>query len=102
MAEVISPQEKSILVQIMNEVDEFTPDEKRFILYWLKTQKNKSIAIKSDLSVKPNNFTLEDIYAEPDVMRKEMLYVQFPHYLYTSFRLPISRISTVKTSSSTM
>ena len=64
-------ENKSILVQIMNEVDDFTPDEKRFILYWLKAQKNKSVALKSDLSIWPNNFSIEDIYAERDAMRKE-------------------------------
>jgi len=30
---------KSTLVQIMNEVDGLTDDEKRFVLYWLKTKK---------------------------------------------------------------
>jgi hypothetical protein len=33
MAEINYLENKSILVQIMNEVDDFTPDEKRFILY---------------------------------------------------------------------
>jgi len=73
MAEVISTEKKSILVQIMNEVDEFTPDEKNFILYWLKVRKSASFATKSDLSVKPNNITLDDIYAERDAIRREKL-----------------------------
>jgi len=73
MAEVISIESKSILVQIMNEVDEFAPDEKNFILYWLKTQKSAHLATKSDLSVVPNNLTLDDIYEERDEMRKDKL-----------------------------
>jgi hypothetical protein len=71
MAAITTNKQKSILVQIMNEVDELTPEEKNFVLYWLKTKKNASAATKANTTVKPNTITSDDIYAERNAMRKE-------------------------------
>lgn len=64
-------KKKSTLVQIMNEVDGLTDDEKRFVLYWLKAKKNGRYASDADLTVKPNNITLMDIYKELNAARKQ-------------------------------
>lgn len=62
---------KSTLVQIMNEVDEFSAEEKDFILYWLRSKKNSAMAKDSNDSVLPNNISLDDIYSEKNTMRQE-------------------------------
>ncbi len=64
-------KKKSTLVQIMNEVDTLTDDEKSFVLYWLKAKKNARFAAEADLTVKPNNITLTDIYKERNAIRKQ-------------------------------
>lgn len=64
-------KKKSTLVQIMNEVDTLTDDEKSFVLYWLKAKKNTPFAAEADLTVKPNNITLRDIYKERNAIRKQ-------------------------------
>ena len=62
---------KSTLVQIMNEIDGLTDDEKRFVLYWLKAKKNAQAATELASTLKPNNLTLADIYKERNTARKQ-------------------------------
>lgn len=66
-------EKKSTLVQIMNEVDGLTDNEKSFVLYWLKAKKNVQAAAEADLTVKPNNIMLTDIYTERDAARKQKM-----------------------------
>ena len=64
-------EKKSTIVQIMNEVDDLTDDEKSFVLYWLRVKKNAEAAAKADLTVKPNKITTQDIYKERNALRKQ-------------------------------
>ena len=66
-------QKKSTLVQIMNEVDTLTDDEKSFVLYWLKAKKNVQAAAEADLTVKPNKITPAAIYKERNAARKQKM-----------------------------
>ena len=66
-------EKKSTLVQIMNEVDGLTDKEKSFVLYWLKAKKNAQGAAEADLTVKPNNISLTDIYIERNAARKQKM-----------------------------
>ena len=36
-------EKKSTIVQIMNEVDDLSDDEKSFVLYWLRAKKNAEL-----------------------------------------------------------
>ncbi|MDQ6813506.1 MAG: hypothetical protein M3040_07220 [Bacteroidota bacterium] len=64
-------ENKSKLVQIMNEVDELSEDEKSFVLYWIRAKKNAQAAAKADLTVLPNDITTDEIYNERDTARKQ-------------------------------
>lgn len=71
MPVIANTTNKSTLVQIMNEVDELSAEEKDFLLYWIRAKKNSAKATESNESIVPNNITLDDIYAERNAMRKE-------------------------------
>ncbi len=73
MTAIPSGKQKSLLVQIMNELDEFSIEEMSYVLYWLKVKKKSAAATYIDGTVVPNNLTLDDIYAERDAMRKEKI-----------------------------
>lgn len=62
---------RSTLVQIINEVDNLTEEEKDFVLYWIRAKKNALNASTADLSILPNNLTIEDIYYERNKLRNE-------------------------------
>jgi hypothetical protein len=64
-------ENKSKLVQIMNEIDELSDEEKSFVLYWLRSKKNAQAAAQADLTVSPNNITPEDIYTERNALRQQ-------------------------------
>ncbi len=64
-------ENKSKLVQIMNEVDELSEDEKSFVLYWIRAKKNAQAAAEADLTVLPNDITTDEIYSERDTARKQ-------------------------------
>lgn len=64
-------EKRSTIVQIMNEVDNLTDDEKSFVLYWLRAKKNSTEAAEADLTVKSNNISPEDIYTERDILRQQ-------------------------------
>lgn len=64
-------EKKSTLVQIMNEVDDLTDEEKSFVLYWLRTKKNALSAAQADLTILPNSITLDEIYEERNTLRKQ-------------------------------
>jgi len=64
-------EKKSTLVQIINEVDELTDDEKGFVLYWLRAKKNAQVAAEADSTIIPNNITLKDVYEERNTARKQ-------------------------------
>lgn len=64
-------EKKSTLVQIMNEVDDLTDEEKSFVLYWLRTKKNAQSAARADLTILPNSITLDEIYEERNALRKQ-------------------------------
>ncbi len=66
-------EKKSTIVQIMNEVDDLTDNEKSFVLYWLRAKKNAGSAANADLTVKPNKITLQDIYKERNALRKQKM-----------------------------
>ncbi len=66
-------EKKSTIVQIMNELDDLTDAEKNFVLYWLRAKKNAQAAAAADLTVKPNNITLQDIYKERNALRKQKM-----------------------------
>lgn len=66
-------EKKSTIVQIMNEVDDLTDSEKSFVLYWLRAKKNAQAAAAADLTVKPNNITLQYIYKERNTLRKQKM-----------------------------
>ena len=65
-------EKKSTIVQVMNEVDDLSDDEKSFVLYWLRAKKNAP-AGAADLTVKPNKITTQDIYKERNALRKQKL-----------------------------
>lgn len=44
-------ENKSKLIQIMNEVDDLTDEEKSFVLYWLKAKKNAQAAAQADSTI---------------------------------------------------
>lgn len=71
MTATIDNKNKSTLVQIMNELDGFSQEELNYVLYWVKVKKATALAKQIDDSIRPNNLTLEDIYAERDAVRKE-------------------------------
>ncbi len=48
---------KSTFVQIINEVDDLTDEEKSFVLYWLRAKKSAQAATQADLTILPNNIT---------------------------------------------
>ena len=64
-------EKKSTLVQIINEVDDLTDEEKGFVLYWLKAKKSAQAATQANLTIIPNNITPEDIYEERNAVRKQ-------------------------------
>ena len=64
-------EKKSTIVQIMNEVDSLSDDEKSFVLYWLRAKKNAETAAKADSTIKPNKVTTADIYKERNALRKQ-------------------------------
>ena len=64
-------EKKSKLVQIMNEADDLTNEEKSFVLYWLKAKKNAQAAAQADSTIIPNSITPEDIYKERNTVRKQ-------------------------------
>jgi len=64
-------ERKSTLVQIINEVDHLTDEEKGFVLYWLRAKKSTQAAAQADLTIIPNNITPEDIYEERNAVRKQ-------------------------------
>ncbi len=66
-------EKKSTLVQIINEVDDLTDEEKSFVLYWLRAKKNAQTAAQADLTILPNDITPEDIYEERNAVRKQKL-----------------------------
>ncbi|MEJ7683380.1 MAG: hypothetical protein WKG06_37080 [Segetibacter sp.] len=70
-AERTCKRKKSKLVQIMNEVDDLTDEEKSFVLYWLKAKKNAQAAAQADSTIILNNITPEDIYKERNTVRKQ-------------------------------
>ncbi len=73
MLKEIIEKDKSTLVQIMNEVDGLTEDQKNFVLYWLKVKKNAKAAARADKTVQPNNITVSDIYKERNAIRKQKM-----------------------------
>ena len=62
---------RSTLVEIINEVDALSDDEKDFVLYWIRAKKHAQSTSSADLTIIPNNLTNEDIYAERDNLRKQ-------------------------------
>ena len=64
-------EKKSTLVQIINEVDDLTDEEKGFVLYRLRAKKSAQAVAQADLTILPNNITPEDIYEERDAVRKQ-------------------------------
>ncbi len=70
MVNELAKEKRSKLVQIINEVDDLTDEEKSFVLYWLKARKNAQAAAEADLTVIPNNITVADIYKERNTIRK--------------------------------
>ena len=71
MTSDVSKENKSTLVQIINEIDELNDEEKNFVLYWLKAKKSSTAAVLANATVKPNNITLDEIYEERNDMRNE-------------------------------
>ena len=57
----------------MNELDDYSPEELSYVLYWLRAKKAAALAEYADSTVIDNNLTLDDIYAERDAMRKEKM-----------------------------
>lgn len=64
-------ENKSKLVQIMNEIDELNDEEKSFVLYWLRAKKNAQAAVQAGLTVLPNDITTEEIYKERNALRQQ-------------------------------
>ncbi len=62
---------RSTLVQIINEVDNLTEEEKDFVLYWIRAKKNAQSAAAADLTIIPNNFSNEDVYNERNALRNQ-------------------------------
>jgi hypothetical protein len=71
MLKEIQEGKKSTLVQIINEVDELSNEEKKYLLYWLRAKKNAGAAANADATIKPNGLTLADIYKERNALRKQ-------------------------------
>lgn len=66
-------KKKSTIIQIMNEVDDLSDNEKSFVLYWLRAKKNAQAAADANLTVKPNKITTEGIYKERNALRKQKM-----------------------------
>lgn len=64
-------EKRSTLIQIMNEVDDLTDDEKGFVLYWLKAKKNSLSASQADATILPNNLASKEIYKERNALRNQ-------------------------------
>jgi hypothetical protein len=75
----------------MNEVDDLSDDEKRFLLYWLKAKKNVKAAIKADSTIKPNKIKPADIYKQCNNARKQTfsLFILFKFPAVTFFAFSI-------------